>query len=63
MKNELKHKLYLGIRGFVIRIPPFLSSKGAKKGQEGELVGRLAVESSISLKLRWIPKEKTVQYT
>ena len=28
-----------------------------------ELVGGLAVESSISSKLRWIPKEMTVQYT
>ncbi len=35
MEKNPKHKLYLGIRGFMIRIPPFLSSKGARKGQEG----------------------------
>ena len=28
-----------------------------------ELVGGLAVDSSISSKFRWIPKEMTVQYT
>ena len=46
MKNDLKHRLYLGIRGFMIRIPPFLSSKGAKKGQEGAKAnaGRLSNE-------------------
>ena len=33
MKNELKHKLYMGLRGFMMRIPPLLSNKGAKKGE------------------------------
>ena len=33
MKNELKHKLYMGFRGFMMRIPPLLSNKGAKKGE------------------------------
>ena len=35
MKNELKHKLYMGFRGFMMRIPPMLSDKGAKKGESG----------------------------
>ena len=33
MKNELKHKLYMGFRGFMMRIPSLLSNKGAKKGE------------------------------
>jgi len=32
MKNEPKHKLYMGIGGFKIPIPPVLSGMGAKKG-------------------------------
>jgi len=35
MKNDLKHKLYMGFRGFMMRIPPLLSDKGAKKGEKG----------------------------
>jgi hypothetical protein len=35
MKNDLKHKLYMGFRGFMMRIPPFLSDKGARKGEKG----------------------------
>ncbi len=35
MQNDLKHKLYVGFRGFMIRIPPLLSNKGAKKGEKG----------------------------
>jgi hypothetical protein len=35
MKNDLKHKLYMGFRGFLMRIPPLLSEKGAKKGEKG----------------------------
>ena len=35
MKNDLKHKLYMGFRGFMMRIPPLLSEKGAKKGESG----------------------------
>ncbi len=35
MKNDLKHKLYMGFRGFMMRIPPLLSEKGAKKGEKG----------------------------
>jgi hypothetical protein len=35
MNNELKHKLYMGFRGFMMRIPPLLSDKGAKKGENG----------------------------
>ena len=35
MKNNLKHKLYMGFRGFMMRIPPLLSEKGAKKGEKG----------------------------
>ncbi len=35
MKNDLKHKLYMGFRGFMIRIPPLLSEKGARKGEKG----------------------------
>jgi hypothetical protein len=35
MINDLKHKLYMGFRGFIIRVPPLLSNKGAKKGEKG----------------------------
>jgi hypothetical protein len=35
MENVLKHKVILGFRGFMIRIPPLLSDKGAKKGLKG----------------------------
>ena len=35
MKNDLKHKLYMGYRGFMMRIPPLLSDKGARKGEKG----------------------------
>jgi hypothetical protein len=35
MKNALKHKLYMGFCGFMMRIPPLLSNKGAKKGESG----------------------------
>jgi len=38
MKNDLKHKLYIGFRGFMMRIPPLLSEKGAKKGEKGAKV-------------------------
>lgn len=35
MNIDLKHKLYMGFRGVMMRIPPFLSDKGAKKGLKG----------------------------
>ena len=35
MKNDLKHKLYMGFRGLMLRIPPLLSEKGARKGEKG----------------------------
>ena len=35
MKNDLKHKLYMGFLGFMMRIPPLLSDKGTKKGEKG----------------------------
>ena len=35
MKNDLKHKLYMGFRGFMMRIPPLLADKGARKGEKG----------------------------
>jgi len=35
MKNNLKHKLYMGFRGFMMQIPPLLSDKAAKKGEKG----------------------------
>ncbi len=35
MKNDLKHKMYMGFRGFMMRIPPLLSDKGARKGEKG----------------------------
>ena len=35
MKNDLKHKLYMGFRGLMMRIPPLLSDKGARKGEKG----------------------------
>jgi len=38
MKNDLKQKLYMGYCGFMMRIPPLLSDKGARKGQKGAKV-------------------------
>ena len=35
MQNDLKHKLYMGFCGFMMRIPPLLSDKGARKGEKG----------------------------
>ena len=35
MKHDLKHKLYMGFRGFMMRIPPLLSDKGARQGEKG----------------------------
>ena len=35
MKKYLKHKLYMGFRGVLMRIPPLLSDKGARKGEKG----------------------------
>ena len=35
MKNDLKNKLYMGFCGFMMRIPPLLSDKVAKKGESG----------------------------
>ncbi len=35
MRNDLKHILYMGFRGFIMRIPPLLSDKGARKGEKG----------------------------
>ena len=35
MKNDLKHKLYMGFRGFMMRVPPLLSDKGARQGAKG----------------------------
>ena len=35
MRNDLEHKLYMGFGGFMIRVPPLLSDKGARKGEKG----------------------------
>jgi hypothetical protein len=35
MERDPKHKLYMGFRGFMMRIPPLLSEKGARKGEKG----------------------------
>jgi hypothetical protein len=35
VKNDLKHKFYMGFRGFMMRVPPLLSDKGARKGEKG----------------------------
>ncbi len=35
MRNDLKHKLYMGFRGFRMRIPLLLSRIGTKKGAKG----------------------------
>ena len=35
MKNDLKHKLYMGVCGFMMRIPQLLSDKGARKAEKG----------------------------
>jgi hypothetical protein len=34
MKNDLKHKMFVGFRGFMIRIPPRLAARGSKKGEK-----------------------------
>ena len=46
MKKDLKHKLYMGFQGVMMRIPPLLSDKGAKKGEKGakENADRLSKE-------------------
>lgn len=35
MEDLIKHKMYLGIFGLMLPIPPFLSAKGSKKGETG----------------------------
>ena len=35
MNNDVKHKLFMGFRGFLMKIPPLLSEKGARKGEKG----------------------------
>ena len=35
MTNELEHRLYMGFRGFLMRIPPLLSEKGARQSEKG----------------------------
>ena len=35
MREDLKHKLLMGFQGFIMRIPPLLSEKGAKRGERG----------------------------
>jgi len=35
MKNDPKHKLFVGFRGFMMRIPPLLSNRGTRKGEKG----------------------------
>ena len=35
MDESVKHKLYMGYKGIMLPIPPVLSEKGAKKGQNG----------------------------
>jgi hypothetical protein len=35
MRNDLKHKLYVGFRGFMMRIPPRLAANVSKKGEKG----------------------------
>jgi hypothetical protein len=35
MKNDLNYKLYVGFRGFMMRIPSRLAAKGSKKGEKG----------------------------
>lgn len=35
MKNDIKHKLFMSFRGFLMKVPPLLSEKGASKGEKG----------------------------
>ena len=35
MGNDLKHKLFMGFRGLMVRIPPLLSERGARRGVKG----------------------------
>ncbi len=46
MRGGLKHKLYMGFRGIMLRIPPLLSERGAKRGAQGasENAERLTAE-------------------
>jgi hypothetical protein len=34
MKSDLKHKVHIGFGGFMMRVPPVLSEKGAKRGEK-----------------------------
>jgi hypothetical protein len=35
MENDQRHKLYVGFRGFMMRIPPRIAAKVSKKGEKG----------------------------
>ncbi|KPA15538.1 hypothetical protein MHK_004252 [Candidatus Magnetomorum sp. HK-1] len=35
MEQNVKHKLYMGYKGFMLPIPQVLSKKGAQKGEKG----------------------------
>lgn len=46
MAKDPDHKLSIGFRGLMMRIPPFLSEKGARRGEKGAAKNamRLSIE-------------------
>ena len=46
MGTDVKHKLFMGLRGLMVRIPSVLSERGARRGAEGakENAARLSAE-------------------
>ena len=46
MQGDLKHRLYMGFRGIMLRIPLLLSQRGSKRGAKGarENAERLTAE-------------------
>ena len=35
MTSGFKHRLYMGFRGLMVKVPPLLSERGARKGRQG----------------------------
>jgi len=40
MKEDVKHKLFMGFRGSFMKIPPLLSEKRTRKGEKGARANR-----------------------
>jgi hypothetical protein len=63
MKNDLKHKMYIGFRGFMMRVPPLLSEKGAKKGEKGAKANTASLSNEERAVHRFIVKKMAVVKT